>query len=295
MQVDLPAGKYVVAVSGGVDSVVLLRLLQDVPGLRLTVAHFDHGIREDSAEDRKLVQVLAHGYGLPFVYDAGQLGPAASEAVARRARYAFLGQVRRSAGADAIMTAHHEDDVLETMILNLLRGTGRRGLSSLQSTDDIKRPLLHVPKQELLRYAKREGLQWREDSTNSDEHYTRNYVRKNILPRFAEADREALRAIYHRSRELNQTIYGEVSNYLHVQPGTTVLNRHDFIMLPHVVAREVMAEWLLTHTGVELSRKLLERLVIAAKTGKSGTKVDVNKGYWLQISTSKLALILRER
>lgn len=313
MDIDLPAGRYVVAVSGGVDSVALLHLLMqkqsaservsklasggfetrqlaNSPTYTLVVAHYDHGIRKDSAEDRKLVQALAKQYGLPFVYQSGKLGPKASEAVAREARYKFLHDTRRASKAQAIITAHHQDDVLETIILNLLRGTGRRGLSSLKSTDIIKRPLLHVPKNELLRYASREGLRWREDSTNANPKYLRNYVRKHLLPRFAEPDREALRAINHKAAELNEQIAEQAANYLHLQPSRTSLDRHSFIMLPHAVAREIMAEWLLRNTGAELSRKLLERLVVAAKTGRSGSKVDIDKTHWLQVSAKRLTL-----
>jgi hypothetical protein len=73
------------------------------------------------------------------------------------------------------------------------------------------------------------------------------------------------------------------------------LDRHQFIMLPHAVAREIMAEWLLANTTVELSRQLLERLVVAAKTGRSGTRTDVDRGHWLWISGDILALQARER
>ena len=295
MDIDLPAGKYVVAVSGGVDSVVLLHVLRRVPGVQLTVAHFDHGIREDSAEDRRLVQALAKEYRLPFAYQRTELGAEVSEAKAREARYKFLHHVRQASGAGAIVTAHHQDDVLETIILNLLRGTGRRGLSSLKSTDIVKRPLLHMPKKELLRYAEGQRLTWREDSTNIDESYLRNYVRHRILPRFADADREALLAISRRTADLNEQIMQQTANYLHLQPGARTLERHGFIMLPHAVAREIMAEWLLQNAGTELSKKLLERLVVAAKTGRSGSKVDVDAGHWLNISPTWLALERRER
>lgn len=295
MDFELRPGRYVVAVSGGVDSVALLHLLAQRPDLQLVVAHFDHGIRPDSAKDRRHVQKLAQEYGLPFVYHTANLGARASEAQARAARYQFLHQVREVSKADAIITAHHQDDLLETIILNMLRGTGRRGLSSLKSTDVVKRPLLHVPKNELLRFASREGLRWREDSTNTDDRYLRNYIRKNILPRFAEPDREALRAISHRAHELNRQVAVQAANYLHVQPAQNILDRHSFIMLPHTVAREIMAEWLLTNTGAELSRRMLERLVVAAKTGRAGSKVDVDAGYWLEIYKDKLALKPRER
>ncbi len=295
MECNIQPGKYVVAVSGGVDSVALLHMLAGRLDLQLVVAHYDHGIRPDSAEDRRLVQGLAQKYGLPFMYHSGELGPDTSEAVARAARYGFLHDVRQANGAAAIITAHHQDDVLETIILNLLRGTGRRGLSSLRSTDVIKRPLLHVPKKELLGYAKREGLQWREDSTNNNEKYLRNYVRRNIMPRFAEADREALLEISRKTQLLNQQITEQAADYLHAQPDPLVLDRHGFTMLPHAVAREIMAEWLLQNTSAELSRRMLERLVVAAKTGRAGSRFDVDAGHWLYVTRTKLALQPRER
>lgn len=295
MKLDIFPGRYVVAVSGGVDSVTLLHMLAPCPGLRLTVAHYDHGIRDDSAEDRLLVQELARKYGLPFVYYTGGLGAGTSEAVARQARYEFLHKVRTVSGAEAVITAHHQDDLLETTILNLLRGTGRRGLSSLNSTDVVKRPLLQVPKNELLRFAEREGLRWREDSTNADERYLRNYIRRRLLPRFAAADREALLQISCRAAELNGEIEQQMAQYLHLQPARNVLDRHEFIMQPHAVSKELMAAWLRANTSVELSRKLLERLVIAAKVGHAGTKADVDGRHWLEVTARHLALRERER
>ncbi len=274
---------------------VLLYLLMHLPGLELTVAHYDHGIRDDSAEDRQLVQELAAAHGLPFHYAEGQLGKGTSESSAREARYRFLHETRRGSGAGAIITAHHQDDVLETIILNLLRGTDRRGLSSLRSTDTIRRPLLHLPKKELLRYAADQGLKWREDSTNADEKYLRNYVRHRIMPRFAEADRARLLAISHRTHELNEQISAHAANYLHLQPAVRKLDRYNFIMLPHAVAREMMAEWLRANTNTELSRALLERLVVAAKTGRSGTRTDIDRQHWLHIGPALLALQPRER
>jgi tRNA(Ile)-lysidine synthetase-like protein len=295
MDIDIPAGRYVVAVSGGVDSIALLHMLVRLPGVQLTVAHYDHGIRADSLIDRKLVQLTAKDYGLPFVYHTGRLGARTSEATARTARYKFLHDVRQATNAGAIITAHHQDDVLETAILNLLRGTGRRGLNSLKSTDVVLRPLLRMPKKELLRYAAEQGLVWREDSTNSDVRYLRNYVRHHVLPRFADQDREVLTGIIDTAAAHNAAIAGELGRYLHVQPATHALDRRQFIMLPHAVAREVMAEWLLLRAGVELNRKLLERLVVAAKTGRSGSKVDVDSRYWLKILRDNLALEPRER
>jgi tRNA(Ile)-lysidine synthase len=311
MDFDLPVGKYVVAVSGGVDSVALLHMLaqrgQRAKGKEqsstgstlhptpytLIVAHYDHGIRPDSAKDRQLVQRMAKDYGLPFAYEEGKLGAGASEAAAREARYRFLHHVREAGGASAIVTAHHQDDLLETAVLNMLRGTGRKGLSSLKSTDVVKRPLLHVPKTNIRSYAMANDLLWREDSTNQDETYARNYVRKRIVPRLSQPDRERLLGVLERAAGLNQEIDAQLHGM--VQSNTTVFDRHQFVMLPHIVAREVMAAWLRHGTSVEVSTKLLERLVQAAKTAKAGTRVDVDAGHWLKIEKTTLALETRER
>ncbi len=87
MNITVQPGRYVVAVSGGVDSMVLLDLLRQKPDLHLIIAHFDHGIRGDSTEDRHLVQQIAHTYDMPFVYDEGHLGSQASQATARSGNY----------------------------------------------------------------------------------------------------------------------------------------------------------------------------------------------------------------
>src|SRR5882672_395858 len=187
MKLTVAPGKYVVAVSGGVDSMVLLDLVSQLPVLSLVVAHFDHGVRPDSIEDRQLVEQTAKTYGLPFVYDTAALGPSASEDAARRARYAFLHKVRTEQGAQGIILAHHQGDVVETMLLNLIRGTARRGLSSLQSTSELVRPLLNNTKSELQQYAEQQGVAWREDSTNTDPKYLRNYLRQHIIPKLSPA------------------------------------------------------------------------------------------------------------
>lgn len=295
MEIDVQPGRYVVAVSGGIDSVVLLDLLARQSGLFLTVAHFDHGIREDSDEDRRLVKERAAVYDLPYVFAMGKLGPNASEAAARQARYEFLHRVRLASGAGAIITAHHQDDVLETALFNLLRGSGRKGLSSLKSTDVVKRPLLGMSKCELLRYAESKGIPWHEDSTNTDERYERNYIRKNLLPRFADTDRRKLLQLIDGTALLNLEIESQIANYLHLQPAPDVLDRYSFTTLPHSVSKEVLAEWLRTHTDVELSTNLLERLVRAAKVGRGGTRVDIDRYYLLEISRKHLALRQRER
>ncbi len=291
MRVELEPGKYVVAVSGGVDSVALLHALRDLPGVKLTVAHFDHGIRSDSHLDRQLVQNLARQYGLPFVFGKGHLGAGASEAVARDARYNFLRQVQQAAGAQAIITAHHQDDLIETAILNMLRGTGRKGVTSLKDRYHLRRPMLHLSKEQIKSYAAEQGLAWREDSTNSDMAILRNYVRGNIVPRLGAKGRaELLNHIGHMS-VVNRAVDHDLMLYLHMQPSRQTLDRHSFIQLPHDLSLEVMAEWLRSHGVTQFSSKQLEQLVARSKTLEPGKQIDIDAGHRLLIGREGIVLI----
>lgn len=295
MDVDLAPGKYVVAVSGGVDSVVLLNILASKKGFGLTVAHFDHGIRDDSSLDRKLVGELADNLKLPFVYEEGELGPGASEAIARKARYEFLESVRHAAGAEGLITGHHQDDLIETAIINILRGTGRKGLAPMLNSSRANRPLLHIPKRQIIEYAKSQGLAWIEDSTNLDTSYTRNYVRHKILSRFSNDQRQQLLQYIMVANELNQEIDTQLATYLRSGPSVNQIDRESFVMLPHIVAREVLAAWLRDQGLRDFDGKLLERLVIVAKTAPAGKYADVNSRLVMHISNDKLALMGRDR
>src|SRR5262249_13900539 len=140
--------------------------------------------------------------------------------------------------------AHHNDDFLETAILNILRGTGRRGLSSLKSTDEIVRPLLEFSKQEIANSARWNRLGWREDPTNADTKYLRNHVRHKLLSRFNEDERRQLRDIISTAKKLNAEIDGLLADLLSAQPSPGELNRRWFISLPHSISREIVASCL---------------------------------------------------
>lgn len=283
------------AVSGGVDSMSLLHKLSTMPDVELIVAHFDHGIRGDSVEDRKLVQSFAAKHNLAFTYKNGRLGKLVSEASARTARYGFLHETRQAYGAKAVITAHHQGDILETAIINILRGTYRRGLSSLGSTEGIQRPLLSVDKAAILAYARANNVQWREDSTNSDDRFLRNYVRHRLLPRFTDEQRQQLIDLVETMRRINRELEARLANVLHAQMTSAMIDRGWFIGLPHDVSREVLATWLRAHGITDFDKKAIERLVVGAKTGRPGTVHDAVQGWQLQLFRDKLALHRRER
>ncbi len=276
MRLTLPVGKYIVAVSGGVDSVVLLDLLSNVQhptsNVQLIVAHFDHGIRDDSKKDADFVKDLAKKYKLPFELGEGQLGKDASEAMARDKRYNFLKAVQQKHQATAIITAHHQDDLIETSVINLLRGTGRRGLSSLKSRSEILRPLLDYSKKQLLDHAKKHELEWREDSTNEDTKYLRNKVRKDIVPKMKPADRDKWLNILRQADIHNEKLDKEIDILLRhgLHKGQLVLNRQWFTMLPHDLAKEVLLAIFYKAGATDIDRSTLERLSVQIKTLPGG-------------------------
>lgn len=295
MRITVGAGTYVVAVSGGVDSMVLLDLLQKRPGLKLTVAHFDHGIRKDSDQDRKLVQKIAKKHNLSFVHENGNLGPGASEAVARKARYKFLNSVKNASEAKAVITAHHEDDVLETAIINMVRGTGRLGLTSLKSTDGIVRPLLGYSKEQILEYAVKHSIAWREDPTNQNTIYLRNYIRSHVMPYFSPGKRAELVILLENMHTTNDEIDNQISSLLHIQPALNEINREWFIDLPHSVAKELIHAWLRKHGANNITKTTIDRITVAMKTAKSGRIINIDGGLFIRVGKDKLALIRRER
>jgi tRNA(Ile)-lysidine synthase len=296
MRIQLRPGRYVIAVSGGVDSMTLLDLLAtESADNQMTVAHFDHGIRSDSESDRFFVQSLAEKYGLPFIYERANLGQTASEEVARKARYAFLERVRLQTGATAIITAHHQDDVLETAILNMIRGTGRKGLTSLSNRPGIMRPLLEYPKIDITAYALTHQLEWREDSTNQDLGYRRNYIRHKVMPRIDKVSRATMYAIIKQQRLLNMQIDAAIINQLHQQTSSGIINRKYFNKLPHDVSKEVLATWLREQGVRSFDAQTLERLVVGAKTVRPGKRLDVSGGRYILIDKDDLALARLER
>lgn len=294
MQLDIESGKYVVAVSGGVDSVALLDMLAHMPRLELVVAHYEHGIRQSSDNDRKFVEALSARYGLPFEYEHGNLGSEASEALARERRYNFLERVRAKHQAKAVITAHHQDDVLETAVINILRGTGRRGLSALGSREGILRPLTKFSKKDLQSYATAHNLRWREDETNADTRYLRNYVRHNIIPMLGSEGRAGLLASVRRAGEQNQAINQLLKGVLaDVVDDTGGLRRYQFVMLPHALATEVVLAWLRSNGIREVDRLLIDRLTIAAKNLPAGKQVDVSAEYVLESRKRSVRLTRR--
>jgi tRNA(Ile)-lysidine synthase len=203
-----PGEVVVAAVSGGLDSVVLLhtlRFLLEPWALRLVVAHFDHRMREGSEADADWVAGLCRAWGVPCERGVARRA-LRSEAEARAARYTFLREVAARHGAARIATAHHADDQAETVLFRIVRGTGLGGLRGIRERwGPLVRPLLPFRRAELAAYATAAGLRYREDPTNWSLSYARNRLRHEILPRLEEVSPGATGALVRLAEQARES------------------------------------------------------------------------------------------
>ncbi len=191
------------AVSGGLDSMCLLHLLSTwgrERGLTVTAAHFNHQLRgADSDRDEDFVRDWCAEQEIPVVCGRGDVRALAVEEglsleeAARKVRYAFLEQQRQALGCGWIFTAHHADDNAETMLLNLIRGTGAKGLSGIPAVRGcIARPFLQETREDLAAYAAANGISHVEDASNEEDVFARNVLRHKVLPVLRELNPRAV-------------------------------------------------------------------------------------------------------
>jgi tRNA(Ile)-lysidine synthase len=199
-----PKSNFCLAYSGGLDSQVLLHLLcYLLPTTRLRAIHVNHGLHRDASQWTKTCRQTCAALDIPcevICVDAQAKQGESPEAYARQVRYAVLAE--RLEKGDCLLTAHHRDDQAETLLLQLLRGSGLRGLASMPSVmpfgqGTLIRPLLPFSRSELQRYAEAKQLTWIDDSSNADLRFNRNFIRHQILPfiqqRWTEASKTLAR------------------------------------------------------------------------------------------------------
>lgn len=277
--------KKILAVSGGVDSMLLLwRFRNDKDAV---VAHFNHGTRPSADADAELVQKKASEYGMEFFYEKVELGEGVSEAEARKARYDFLNDVLEQVSTQAgiaseakIFTAHHLNDLAETIAINLLRGTGWRGLAPF-SDARIEQPFIaeKMTKNDILVEAAKNGIIFRQDPTNVEENYLRNRLRKNV----AAMKKDELLKIYNlyerqaKIRQEIETITGSLVADVAEQKmptGHMQYSRVFFRLLDDDVALEVLRS-VVTRCDVSLTRPQLKDFLTAVREYLPGKRFNL--------------------
>ncbi len=204
--------KILIACSGGLDSIVLLHLLQKI-GLTLGVAHCNFKLRGDHSDaDLSFVKTIAANLGVPVfttVFDTkayAKTQGVSTQVAARELRYEWFYSTAKANGYDRIATGHHADDDLETFFINLSRVTGLRGLTGIASnTEQLIRPLLPFSRAQIMQFAKKEELFWREDSSNSTRDYLRNKLRLDVIPAFKGVNKTVLQNFQQTQQHLKES------------------------------------------------------------------------------------------
>ena len=315
-----PEDPVVIALSGGADSVLLLELAhRATPRPKITAVHVDHGLRgEESDLDAAYCAKLCAERGIPFIRRRVHLDPEPSglEARARTARYGALAEEVERLGAKCVLTGHHADDHLETLLMRWLRGTALEGLAGLKpkvrlslGARDIVvvRPLIDMRREEVQQLLSSEGISWREDSSNQDERFTRNKVRHGLLPTVeAACGEDGLRNL----RAFSQAVEGLESDlashtaHLHWAPPLHVaalrsletahvggtLKRGPLLSIPRPLRRRALWRLLSEGTGTGPRREHVDNILTALERGRCG-RFGLPKGWLLQLRSSTLHLL----
>ena len=251
----LPRGAHILcALSGGRDSVYLLHRLLEWAGereLRISAAHYNHCLRGiESERDEQFVRTLCRQLRVPLYCGSGDVKAYAAgnglgiEEAARTLRYAFLAETADAIGAHRIATAHHADDLAETMLLNLIRGAGTKGLSGIPPRrGNIVRPILLVTRAEIDDYLAQRQIAYVEDSTNGLEDCTRNVIRHRVLPELAALNpgfvRHAAEAAL-RLRCDDEVLSGQAERFLREHPLESGIPVQQLLQLPEPVSGRVI-------------------------------------------------------
>ena len=275
----------ILAVSGGIDSMCLLDLLKNEP--KTIVAHFNHGTRPSADDDEKFVKKYAEKYGLPFCVGRAKLGPNVSEADARAARYKFLRKLAKKHNS-MIITAQHANDFCESIAINLLRGTGWRGIMPMVASEDVSRPMLSWTKSQVYRYAAEHNIVFRQDPTNNEDNYLRNRVRPKVAELFEKVPLapDTLLVMALRQDSLRQQIEALASEIL---PFGTTYPRDLFMDLDDSVAEELLRE-ILKRVNLSATRPQIYDFLHAIRTYESGKKFNLPKGRMVRFNKTSFML-----
>ncbi len=311
-----PDSTLLIAVSGGVDSLVLLHILRELrPRLRrnLHVATLDHQLRRQAgADDAAFVVRLCHDWNIPVTSGAVDVRALAAqqnlgiEAAARQARYAFLAQTARQINTHTIAVAHHADDQAETILMHLIRGSGLQGLSGMRDQLPLPghpdlillRPLLTTSRQEIEAYSQQNHLQPRTDATNQDTTYLRNRLRLEILPALREINPAVHLTLLHMADNaatdfhyINQQLNDVITASVTTEPaGVISIDRAVFQQLHPALQRHFMLWAAQTLDNDALDYPHILQALEIGQNGQQGAVSLLPGGLQLRVAYDKLLI-----
>lgn len=289
----IPNGRYLLGLSGGADSIALLYLLAEhACNSRMTfeAVHVNHGLRgTESDGDEQFVRQMCAELKIPIHVCHADLQGRHDENAAREARFGFFRQLMSETGSDAMILAHHADDLAETFLMRLIRGAGTEGLSCMKPSDklygmQILRPMLRITREEIRRALHESSIPWREDSTNADTKYLRNNIRRNIMPELERMIPGAANRIARASRiisEDNETLNGISEQFLNENAGERWIRWKELSDMPESMQCRILRMWWRKNTPRldehELNSFQTEKLVSLIRTDRG--KINLPGGF----------------
>ena len=291
-----------VGVSGGADSMCLLEILsklKDEYGIILKAVHLNHNIRgEEALRDQKAVEAFCEKLGvecLVYSIDIPALSKESGigeEECGRIKRYECFAD----ASCDAVATAHSLSDSIETMMFNLIRGTGAKGLCGIPATrDNIIRPLIECARKEIESYCEENGILYVTDSTNLSDDYTRNYIRHNIIPTFSKVNENFESAIAGTLETLrNENAYLESQKDTLLKRAKTAdgYDVCEFMFCESAVRRRALADILKFYMSKDVEKRHIELLDEAVLSGKG--KIEISKDLYIVVSGGIISAVGNE-
>lgn len=284
--------KVVVAVSGGIDSIALLDVvawLRDTKKIDVVAAHVNHRLRgKESDGDEQFVRRVCAGYGIPLFTERVLTKQIAKETkrsvqeTARDLRYSFFDTLQKSLDAGAVATAHNANDNAETILINLIRGSGVEGLGGIPlRRNQIVRPFLCVTRKEIERYAGKRKLRFRKDSSNTHVEYTRNYLRHTIIPRIEQRLNPLLIGTLSRTAEIfrmNAAFTDDALKRVHAfDPDTAQLDIGRLEQI-HPYLQQMLLHRVLTGKNIEPAFETVHA-VLHLKESQKGAVVDLDRSF----------------
>lgn len=275
----------IISLSGGIDSIGLLHVLSSFRiklDLQLHIVHFNHGLRPESREEAEFIEALGKQKEIPVtIYETDRLsGAKGMQAKARDWRYRLLDETLEKLNFNKIALGHHLDDLVETQIWKMTRGGSLFSLNPIQpESPPYIRPLLNTRKKEIRQYLIRSNLEWREDSSNQEDEYTRNLIRNRIVPlleRCAGGDlSRKLQGLNDDASLLKEVFDKEVPRDIYE---TDTLSFNTITGLNPLFANELIHRFLLFNNQTEVNRDNILRILELVKSGRGNWSIDLKHG-----------------
>lgn len=298
------SGVGLVAVSGGPDSLALLHLLLGAGSahrLRLVVGHVDHGIHPDSAMVAGTVAAEAERLGLELVSGQLHLGPGTSEGMAREARYRWLFAALDRLGPGVVLTAHHRDDQVETVLMRFLSGSGPAGLAGMEARRPrLVRPLLPFPREAVRAYFDGLGISAWEDPANLAPGHLRSWLRHEVIPRLAARfpDLDARLTAVARQASVDRRAWQQLLDTLPLEcriDPTGISVASGSLRGYDTQLGQALVGALGRRAGIALGDRRCLRVLALARAGRSGSSVDLGRGWVAELAFGRLAIRRRSR